>query len=100
MAWTKAKTAIVVGTTAIALTFGAGYFSFFYHAHPKQLEKIKLPVGKVAPMISKGYGYAVVLASDGSLWSWGEEPIGWPVLGFANIKIRLPCAALELHPIG
>jgi RNA polymerase sigma factor (sigma-70 family) len=86
MAWTKAKTAIVVGTTAIALTLGAGYFSFFYQAHPKQPGKLKLPVGNVAPKISKGSGYAVVLASDGSLWSWGEEPNGSPVLGLANIK--------------
>jgi RNA polymerase sigma factor (sigma-70 family) len=86
MAWTNAKTAIVVGVTAIALTLGAGYFSFFYQAHPRQTGKLKLPVGNVTPMISKGSGYAVVLASDGSLWSWGEEPNGWPVLGFANIK--------------
>jgi RNA polymerase sigma factor (sigma-70 family) len=86
MAWTKAKTVIIVGTTAISLTLGAGYFSFFYQAHPKQPGKLKLPVGNVAPKISKGSGYAVVLASDGSLWSWGEEPNGSPVLGLANIK--------------
>jgi len=86
MAWTKIKTAIVVGTAAVALTLGTGYFGFFFQAHPKQSGKQKLPVGNATPMISKGSGYAVVLASDGSLWSWGEEPNGWPVLGFANIK--------------
>ena len=86
MAWTKIKTAIVVGTAAVALTLGTGYFGFFFQAHPKQSGKQKLPVGNATPIISKGSGYAVVLASDGSLWSWGEEPNGWPVLGFANIK--------------
>jgi alpha-tubulin suppressor-like RCC1 family protein len=65
---------------------GAGYFGFFYQTHPKQTGKLNLPVGNVEPMISKASGYAVVLASDGSLWSWGEEPNSSPVLGFANIK--------------
>jgi len=45
-------------------------------------------------MISKGSGYAVVLASDGSLWSWGEEPNGWPVWVLQTLKIRLPCARI------
>ena len=93
MAWSQAKTAIVVGTTALALTLGAGYFGFFFQAHPEQSGKqsggLKLPVGNATPMISKGPRYAVVLASDGSLWSWGEqsleEPIGGPVLGLGNI---------------
>jgi RNA polymerase sigma factor (sigma-70 family) len=88
MAWTKAKTAIVVGTTAIALTLGTGYFGFFYQTHPKQSGKLKLPVGNVRPMICKGSGYGIFLASDGSLWSWGEEPNGWPVLGLANTNIQ------------
>jgi RNA polymerase sigma factor (sigma-70 family) len=88
MAWTKAKTAIVVGTTSITLILGigVGYFGFFYHTHPKQTGKLNLPVGNVEPMISKDSGYGIILSSDGSLWSWGEEPLGWPVLGLANTK--------------
>src|SRR5262249_45205919 len=26
--------------------------------------------------------------SDGSLWSWGEERLGWPVLGLKNTRIQ------------
>jgi len=86
MAWTKMKTAIVVGTTAIALTLGAGYFSFFYQTHPQQPGKLKLPVGNVTPMIAYGYSRdVIVLSSDGSLWSWGEERLGWPVLGLGKV---------------
>src|ERR1035438_7537665 len=77
MAWTKAKTAVVVGITAIALTLGAGYFSFFYQTHPKQSGKQKLPVGNITPMIAYGYSRdVIILAPDGSLWSWGEERLG------------------------
>ncbi len=86
MAWTKAKTALVVGATAVALTLGAGYFSFFHQAHPKQPGKLKLPAGPVTPMVAYGYSRDfILLAPDGSLWSWGEERLGWPVLGLTNI---------------
>ena len=86
MAWTKAKKAMVVGTTAIALTLGAGYFSFFHQTHPKQTGKQNLPAGNVTPMVAYGYSRDfILLAPDGSLWSWGEERLGWPVLGLTNI---------------
>jgi RNA polymerase sigma factor (sigma-70 family) len=86
MAWTKAKTAVAVGVAAIALTLGAGYFSFFYQAHPKQSGKLKLPVGNVTPIVAYGYSRDfILLASDGSLWSWGEERLGWPVLGLGKV---------------
>jgi alpha-tubulin suppressor-like RCC1 family protein len=39
-------------------------------------------------MVGYGYDrYVVILASDGSLWSWGEEALGWPVLGSSNPKL-------------
>ena len=87
MAWTKAKTAIVSGAVIALATVGTSSFtSHFRNSPPRQTGSLKLPTGAVEPMITKGFGYGVILASDGSLWSWGEEPIGWPVLGFANIK--------------
>ena len=40
-------------------------------------------------MIGYGYSrYGIFLASDGSLWSWGEERLGWPVLGLKNTNIQ------------
>jgi alpha-tubulin suppressor-like RCC1 family protein len=40
-------------------------------------------------MIRYGYSHdGIILASDGSLWCWGEERLGWPVLGLKNTKIQ------------
>ena len=96
MAWTKMKTTAVTG--AAILLAAVGTVSIVGHlqkAPPRQTGRLNLPTGAVTPMISKGSGYGVILASDGSLWSWGEEPIGWPVLGIANLK-----EAVSLHRIG
>lgn len=77
LTWTQAKVAIVVGTTAIALALGAGHFSGSHR---------KLPMGSVTPMIACGYSRdVIILAPDGSLWSFGEERLGWPVLGLGSI---------------
>jgi len=49
-------------------------------------------------MIAYSYSrYGIILASDGSLWSWGEESLGWPVLGLKNTKIQ---NTVSLHRIG
>jgi alpha-tubulin suppressor-like RCC1 family protein len=47
---------------------------------------LKLPVGTGQPSISLGVTHGLVLASDGSLWSWGSDFLGWPVLGFEDLK--------------
>ena len=87
MAWTKAKIAVVTGAAIILATITTvTVASHFRNAPPAQTGRLKLPTGNVQPMICKGSGYGIILASDGSLWSWGEEPNGWPVLGLANIK--------------
>jgi len=40
-------------------------------------------------MVRWGYSHnGIILASDGSLWSWGGERLGWPVLGLANTNIQ------------
>jgi RNA polymerase sigma factor (sigma-70 family) len=87
MTWTKAKTTMV--TSAAILLAALGTFTaviYFQHSPPHQSGRLKLPTGDVKPMISEGHGYGVILASDGSLWSWGEEPNGWPVLGLGKIE--------------
>ena len=90
MAWTKAKTAIVTGTAIILATITTvTVTSHFRHAPPAQTGRLKLPTGNITPMIYYGYSHdVIILASDGSLWSWGEERLGWPVLGLANTKIQ------------
>ena len=87
MAWTKMKTAVVTSTAIIlAAITTVTLTSYFRHAPPAQTGRMKLPTGNVAPMIAYSYSRCVIiLASDGSLWSWGEESSGWPVLGLGNI---------------
>ncbi|HEY2082517.1 MAG TPA: sigma-70 family RNA polymerase sigma factor [Verrucomicrobiae bacterium] len=82
MAWTKAKTTIVTSAAIILIATTTILVSnHFRGASPR----LKLPTGQVNPMIAYGYSrYAVALASGGSLWSWGEERLGWPVLGLNN----------------
>ena len=90
MAWTKAKTAVLTG--AIVLLATVSTLTVINHsrpAPPRQTGRLKLPTGSVTPMV--GYGlskYVVILAGDGSLWSWGEESLGWPVLGLDNTNLN------------
>jgi RNA polymerase sigma factor (sigma-70 family) len=96
MAWTKMKTAAVTGAVILLGAIGRVVVtSYLRHNPPLQTGRLRLPTGDVPPMIGKGSGYGVILASDGSLWSWGEEPLGWPVLGIKNLK-----KAASLHRIG
>jgi RNA polymerase sigma factor (sigma-70 family) len=90
MAWTKAKTAVVASTTILLATVGTiTVTSHFRHAPPAQTGRLKLPTGNVTPMIGYGYSrYGLFLASAGSLWSWGEDRLGWPVLGLKNTNIQ------------
>ncbi|HTR40331.1 MAG TPA: sigma-70 family RNA polymerase sigma factor [Pseudomonadales bacterium] len=96
MAWTKAKTVVATGVILLLGAVGAVVIvEHVRHSPPRQTGRLKLPTGDVPPVMGKASGYGVILASDGSLWSWGEEPLGWPVLGLANTK-----KATSLHQIG
>lgn len=48
--------------------------------------RLRLPVGQRPPAISLGFSHGLILASDGSLWVWGDEELGWPVLGLGKIN--------------
>jgi len=80
MAWTNSKPHLVAGV-AIVLVAGIVVMS------PTGLSggRLKLPVGQGAPAISLGQTHGLILASDGSLWSWGSDFLGWPVLGLGNV---------------
>ena len=43
-----------------------------------------LPVGNHQPAICLSERHGLILASDGSLWTWGADFLGWPVLGLGN----------------
>jgi alpha-tubulin suppressor-like RCC1 family protein len=49
----------------------------------------KLPIGSIRPSVAIGDNHAVILASDGSLWTWGESGFGWQVLGLgSNVRTQ------------
>ncbi len=48
----------------------------------------RLPVGKGTPAISLGERHGLILASDGSLWCWGSDFVGWPVLGLGSNTLK------------
>ncbi len=47
-----------------------------------------LPVGKGRPAVSLGERHGLILASDGSLWAWGSDFLGWPVLGLGSNRFK------------
>jgi alpha-tubulin suppressor-like RCC1 family protein len=48
----------------------------------------KLPIGNGKPAISLGERHGLILASDGSLWTWGADLLGWPVLGLGSNMLK------------
>jgi hypothetical protein len=90
MAWTKAKTAVVTSTIImLATTTTVTVTNHIRPTPPAQTGRLNLPTGNVKPMVAYGYSHnGIILASDGSLWSWGEERLGWPVLGLNNTNIQ------------
>ncbi|HLX68667.1 MAG TPA: sigma-70 family RNA polymerase sigma factor, partial [Verrucomicrobiae bacterium] len=87
MAWTKAKTTIVAAVAAVlVVATGGGYLTLVRNTHPKQPGKMNLPAGALTPEVSFGRSHGIILAPDGSLWSWGENDLGWPALGLGDVK--------------
>jgi len=55
--------------------------AFLHILAPQRVHLLTLPPGPRTPSISLGQFHGLVLAPDGSLWCWGGEERGWPVLG-------------------
>lgn len=56
-------------------------FSNLFSDHPKSW---KLPTGHGPAAVAIGSHHGVILASDGSLWTWGDTGDGWKVLGLGS----------------
>ena len=99
MAWTKMKTTMITSAVIVLATVSTlTVTSHLRHVPPHQTGRLKLPTGNVRPMIAYSYSrFGIVLASDGSLWSWGEERNGWPVLGLENTNLH---GTISLRRIG
>jgi RNA polymerase sigma factor (sigma-70 family) len=48
----------------------------------------RLPTGNREAKISMGAWHGFILASDGSLWTWGTNYLGWPVLGLGSTNLQ------------
>jgi alpha-tubulin suppressor-like RCC1 family protein len=72
---------LVIAVTAVGLaTFGWVLL--------RRLEgSLKLPAGARVPMVSLGDSHGVVLAANGTIWSWGGQDRGWPVLGLGKTSV-------------
>jgi alpha-tubulin suppressor-like RCC1 family protein len=74
-----------VAGAAILLATGIAILFMTSPARFSNQGRLRLPVGKGTPAISLGERHGLILASDGSLWSWGSDFLGWPVLGLGNV---------------
>jgi len=52
----------------------------------RQTGQLKLPVGNVTPQVSIGDYHGLILAGDGSIWTWGGNGRGFPVLGLGKVR--------------
>lgn len=75
---------LAVAAAAILLAFGL-YLLLLKPAGTRRA----LPRGPSAPQVSLGESHGLVIASDGTLWSWGEAAMGWPVLGLGSTAVGL-----------
>jgi len=71
----------LIAVTTVALAA----LCYFLSRRPEG--RLKLPAGPRAPMVSLGDSHGVVLAPDGSIWSWGGQDRGWPVLGLGKTNL-------------
>jgi hypothetical protein len=85
MAWTRPKKTAVAGA-AILLVIGIATIVTISPVRLSNQYRLRLPVGNRTPAISLGQQHGLVLASDGSLWSWGSDFLGWPVLGLGKVE--------------
>jgi alpha-tubulin suppressor-like RCC1 family protein len=84
MAWPRLKIVAVASATILLVT-GIAVIVTMSPIGLSGHGRLRLPVGKGTPAISLGERHGLILMSDGSLWSWGAEFAGWPVLGLGNV---------------
>jgi alpha-tubulin suppressor-like RCC1 family protein len=73
------------GKDLIAAGFNHNVWAMPLSGRPAVKGRLELPVGRGAPQIGMGYWHGIILASDGSLWAWGQNGDGWPVLGLGSL---------------
>src|SRR6478609_5584403 len=75
---------------AAALIVVAVALSFIILSDDVPSAHSKLPTGSLKPKVATGDNHGVILASDGTLWTWGDCEFGWHVLGLGNTITNQP----------
>lgn len=83
-------------STIIVAIILAGLFGYYLLGRPAEAGRLRLPTGSTPPIISMGDSHGVVLAPDGTLWSWGGEDRGFPVLGLG--KTNYTSSLIRISP--
>jgi alpha-tubulin suppressor-like RCC1 family protein len=86
---------VAIRLAAAALVLVLTVTVILFSRKPSSHRPGRLPLGTNTATIAVGAKHGVMIASDGSLWSWGENTYGWPVLGLANTNVQP-----SLRPIG
>ena len=82
---TKRRLAVSATIVVIALVLSL-FIALTVHRSP-----FKLPTGTRAPAVAIGTSHGVILAPDGSLWTWGDCTLhGWHVLGLGPNVVKQP----------
>ena len=80
---TKLKSRVVVGA-GVLLVITCAILTARLSVAVFGRRSLKLSAGNLVPAISLGERHGLIVASDGSLWSWGSDFLGWPVLGLGD----------------
>jgi alpha-tubulin suppressor-like RCC1 family protein len=89
MAWTKSKMAVAVTVVTLLVVGTVSLVTVTLREDSQNRissKKLRLPLGRVTPAIGLGGTHGVILASEGSLWAWGEDANGFAVMGLGRIK--------------
>ncbi len=85
MLWMKLKPVLGFAAGAsIAILVGWEWIGG--SSKPQPVVRTHLPTGPQPPQVQLGDGFGVIVAGDGSLWSWGENLSGWHSLGLDGIR--------------
>ncbi|MDB6033278.1 MAG: regulator of chromosome condensation [Verrucomicrobiales bacterium] len=94
MAWANFKCLVLTASLSLLLTITVtatvAAFQLFGQTSAATIPggRLRLPIGTNTPAIAMGSAHGVILASDGSLWTWGQNLRGWPVLGLGEINTQ------------
>ncbi|MGZ4964260.1 MAG: RCC1 domain-containing protein, partial [Limisphaerales bacterium] len=83
---TKRRLTVTVATIVVAILLSVALIPKLFLPSPS-----KLPTGTRAPAVAIGTSHGVILAPDGTLWTWGDSTLhGWNVLGLGTNVVKQP----------